>query len=699
MIAVPIRAITAWKGMSMRRVKHLRAPILAAVICSLSLHAASSKAHALSDSPASASYEMSCRVLPESHKLEAEVIVNLPASTEEREKLAFELYSDMSVAGVDVLTPTTSQGPAEIIPAGETMVWGEAFPGNKKWEIKPLRPFPKGSPVSLKVKYSGGQKQGFSFYLGPEGSFANTSLWYPSFGVPVTGVFRYAVPDGYSVKATGSFVSKTESNTETIFIFRVAQPSGLSFAAARYLIHRRWGAVPITLYLLKDRSNANDYVEGTRRVVQVLEREFGKFPRDEFAIVETPSAQSLASGFGGASAEGFILAESSYLDQGFSTAYFGHEIGHQWWGVLVKRKQDEDAGMFMTDEAMAQYGALRCVEEIEGPVAAEGFRRTGYPGFSHFMESGLGALMFHAADLDCPLARLGPPCASMANYELSDSKGFLVYYVLSQTVGRDNFRRALKAITTKYAYGEITWDDFLKEIERSTGRNLNWFYDQWFNRAGVPQLVINWEQKGRALKCRITQQSPAYRLAMPLEIKFENGSALTRTVEIAGAQTALALTVRQAVRSVELDPHYTVFHSDPELKAEAEDFRYWVRGNLHRINGREEEGLKVLTEGLQHLPEADPYGVEFMLRFHVAAILRSRNQPDEAERQLELALESPSRVAEFLPVAYLRIAEIEKGKGNVERLGWAVMKVRSSEQALGHDLGFYRKAKQLLEAR
>lgn len=647
--------------------------------------------------PGFVSYEVSSRLLPEEHALEAEATVRLPPTPSDRETLTFELYSDMAGVSVEVLSPAACAGAAEVRAVGDVGVWGPPFPPNRRWEVRPRRPFPGNTQIALRLKYSGGRKQGFTYYLGPEGSFASTSLWYPSFGDKGVGSLRFVVPRGYVVKATGRLTGQADSGSESVFEFSVEQPSGFSFAAARYLTYRdEEGGVPITLYLLKDRAFSGDFVRGSRRVLRALEREFGRFPRDEFAVVETPSPQSEQSGMGGASVEGFMLANTAFLDQGFNLAYFAHEIGHQWWGMSVSREGDE--GMFMLDEALAQYGALRAVEEIEGPAAAEQFRLTGYPGFSNTVESGLGALMFAAAGLDCPLARLGVDCKSMANYELSDSKGFLVYHMLSRAVGPERFRAALRHVTARYSFKRLKWSAFLKEIEQSTGQDLRWFYEQWFDRAGAPYLSLRWAQTAGSLNCTIEQAAPFYRLTLPLQIEFGNGETIIREVRLAGGRTSLSLPVSRRVIAVSLDPHYQVFHSTPELRARAEALSYWARADLLWLNGRADESLKVLQDGLQHLPEADPYGAEFMLRFQIGTIQRGAGRFDEMRREYELALSCPVRWDEYLPRIYLRLGELAKRQGDLQRVRWAVRNVESAERRLGRETGASRAARLLVKA-
>jgi hypothetical protein len=632
--------------------------------------------------------DLRIRILPEQHRMEATAVIQLPSASTPREVLPFELRSDMEVAQAEVLTPERSAGAADLRPVRS----GKDPGSSTHWELRPKQPVPAHTPITVKLSYAGGKTQGFVFYLGPEGCFAGgpNTLWYPRFSaLRSIGTLRFTVPRGFVVKASGVAAGQQETAAEANYAFAVKQPSLFSFAAGRYLVRRCAGRVPMTLYLLKDRAFADTMVVGCRRVLKVLETEFGPYPYGEFAVVETPSPQSGQSGFGGASFEGFMFADSHFLCQGFNLALFGHEISHQWWGNLVQHAGER--GAYMLDEAMAQYGSLRCVEEIEGPAAAERYRRTGYPAYAEW-QCGLGAALLASVQGDLPLSRL---TGDFAHYE-ADSKGFLVYDLLARTIGRDRFRTAVKRIAATYAFRTVTWEAFLHTVEWTAGQDLGWFYSQWFDRPGVPGLSLQWTQEAGELRIVLRQEAPAYRLTLPIQIVLDDGRILTQNIEATGERTERHLPLPQPVRAVALDPHYEVLHVDPALKAEVEALRFWMRGMLSQGHDRDEEAQQAFREGLQNLPERDIYGVEFRLRIEIADYHRHAGRLEEARHEYEQALACAVRPAEALSLVYLHLAQIAKTQGDAGRLTWAVRNARNADEALEHPTGAGQEASELL---
>lgn len=500
-------------------------------------------------------YEMEIKVDPDGHRLEGRGTVWVPALDEPRESLNFGLAESMRNFVVEVLEPEESAGPVTL---------EKGLPGGRSgWVVRPGRPFPAGRPIRLRLAWQGGEQPSFVFYLGPEGSFASgiNTAWYP---IPprglATGTLRIDVPVGLRVHANGVQRGSEEQRTRGVFQFENNTPSFFAFTAAKYTVTRYDGAIPVSVYSFKPRSGASAYVDGARKAIDVLTKEFGPYPSGEFAIVEVPTAQAKTAGFSGASVTGFIMVTAEYLDQSFNLAYYGHEIAHQWWGNLVRHTGTR--GRMMMDEAMAQFGSLRVVETLEGAAAAERYRRTGYPGYIDD-QSGLGYLRVLAAGRDFPLSNI-PADASRS---LADGKGFQIWDLLARTIGRERFSSILSDFTRQRAFQTTTWDEFLQAIQIGAGRNLQWFYDQWFERPGAPEWHLDWRQEGAMLRGVVTQDSPYF--GAELEVRVDGDGTQTETVmvEVDGPRTEFTLQLPFSAKRVLLDPSFHVLRWTPEYRA------------------------------------------------------------------------------------------------------------------------------------
>lgn len=405
-------------------------------------------------------------------------------------------FSEMAVAGNDQLVTATRH----LRPTTSRPGWG-----TNTWRIEKSGGFPAGQPVALKFSYRREQEFGINLvYAGPSMAFGTGTLsaWYPQVerepvgqdgslrGLRGTGRISFSVPEGITVFANGEKISGPAGRAA----YNFDKPIFFAFSAGTYHTAHRPGFIPTTAYLLHERSSTQELLARSQRIVELLSQEFSPYPYQSFAIVEIPSEIAQKAGFDGACLEGFIYATTRYLDRPFSTAFFAHEIGHQWWPYMLG--PGGDRGNYMLTDAMVQFGSLRAVEIMEGAEAAERYRRTGYPAFySEF--SGSGFLQIAAAGADMPLSQTYPPSHpdGRLSFSLAGSKGMLAWDALSREMGRERFSAVLRKLIVENLYQRLPFEEFRKRFSQAAGSDWSWFFEQWFDRTGAPELNLIWRQE------------------------------------------------------------------------------------------------------------------------------------------------------------------------------------------------------------
>ena len=331
--------------------------------------------------------------------------------------------------------------------------------------------------VRLRFSYRGGSGIAFGYALDGTAAFAAGLLtaWYPLLDradswVPIrgTGRVRFSVPPDRTIFASGV-------RRGTTFEFNV--PSFFSYSIARYQQTVHDGPIRVTAYTLQSRPDTRAQVERMSALLSALQQVFGPYPYPEFAIAETPLQQSRAARFNGVSVEGGIFASTALMDAPFNAAFFGHELGHQWWGVLVN--PIGSPGDQLLSEGMAQLGALRAVQLTESDSAARLFKTWGYPGFTRD-HSAFGYAKLAAAGLDTPLVKIHGDAVST---QLVWSKAFLIYDLLAAETGEARFRSVLQQLLRTHAFRTMKWTDFTAGFEQQRP-----FIERWFGTTGYDTL-------------------------------------------------------------------------------------------------------------------------------------------------------------------------------------------------------------------
>ena len=70
-------------------------------------------------------------------------------------------------------------------------------------------------------------------------------------------------------------------------------------------------------------------------------------------------------------------------------------------------------------------------------------------------------------------------------------KGAMVFHQLRREVGDETFWQGLRVMATAGNGQALSWRDIEGIFSRAAGRSLHWFFTQWLERAGAPQLALD----------------------------------------------------------------------------------------------------------------------------------------------------------------------------------------------------------------
>jgi hypothetical protein len=382
----------------------------------------------------------------------------------------------------------------------------------------------------------------------PEGSFLNSgSGWYPR----PASLFSYRVtlslPGDQRGLVAGRLAAEAAphgDNGRYTATFEFAQPAdGIDLMAGPYVVREklvsRENAEPLRLrtYFYRNLDAlAKDYLDDSRRYIELYSREIGAYPFSGFSVVASP----LPTGFGMPTLT-YIGAQVLRLP--FIRAIsLGHEVLHNWWGNGVY--PDYATGNW--SEGLTTFMADYSYKERESAAAARAMR--------------LGWLRDIAA---VPAGEQQSLAAFRsrthgAGAAVGYGKAAMVFFMLRDTIGEEAFHRGLRLFWEQHKFKVASWDDLRADFEQAAGRPLRTFFEQWVERAGAPALAIEQAEaqtiSGKTkLALTFTQSAPAYALRVPVEI-VTSGHSETRWVDLDRERQVVSLKPDTMPDAVRLDP-------------------------------------------------------------------------------------------------------------------------------------------------
>jgi hypothetical protein len=313
------------------------------------------------------------------------------------------------------------------------------------------------------------------------------------------------------------------------------------------------------------------------------------------------------------------------------------------------------------------------VEALQGPAAAERFRRDGDPGFNGDISARF-YLKHAAAGFDTALIAMREGVFPQRN--MGGTKGAFVFDMLAAEVGRDRFRGAIAGILDRYEWDRIGLRAFVLAIGAAAGRDLEWFYDQWFTRSGAPTFAVSWRQDGARLTGSVTQDTPFYRVSLPLWAESADSGTATRVVAVDGPRTDFTMTVPFVVDRVVPDPRFRVLHWSGQRRAAAEAIAPLTRAAVRA-------SVEEFRAALRQVPAADVHAFEFTAHLGIARLLLETGPADSAKAHLRQALDAPTRDPEELSLVYALLAVLADRAGDTAGVRWAVERAVAADVDAG----------------
>jgi len=315
-----------------------------------------------------------------------------------------------------------------------------------------------------------------------QGQGKYTSHWLPSFDDMTEKVefdLRFKVPDGLTVISNGVSTVKSDHNGGLYWDFDMKQPMSsylVAFVMGNFDHTRLYSksGVPITLYYEpKDSLKVEPTYRYTKAIFDFLEEEIGvRYPWQNYKQV--PVQDFLYAGMENTGctifSNQYVIDSTAFVDKNYVNVN-AHELAHQWFGNMVT---EESGKHHWLHEGFATYYAYLAEKELFGE---EHFYWKLYQTAN---------TLYNVSENDGGEALTNPNANSLTFYE----KGAWALVMLRDKLGDATFRKGIQNFLTTYAYSNATVTDFLIEMEKVSGVDLEGYQKQWLQDEVFPWAEV-----------------------------------------------------------------------------------------------------------------------------------------------------------------------------------------------------------------
>ena len=311
-----------------------------------------------------------------------------------------------------------------------------------------------------------------------QGQGKYTSNWLPSIddmNDKIEFDLSITYDSNYTVIANGKLADKQINESTTTWHYNMQHPMSsylVALAIGKYNkkeIKSKSG-IPIELYYYpEDSAKVEPTYRYTKQMFDFLEDKIGvPYPWQNYKQV--PVKDFLYSGMENTSctifSDDFMIDQTSFIDKNYVNVN-AHELAHQWFGDLVTETSGTHHWL---QEGFATYYALLAERDIFGD---DYYYNTLYEYAKELIKQE------QAGDAT---TLLDPKASSTTFYK----KGAWALHVLKEKIGEQAFKKGVKQYLDKHAFKNVETEDFISEVEKTSGKDLSSFETEWLTSKALP---------------------------------------------------------------------------------------------------------------------------------------------------------------------------------------------------------------------
>jgi len=280
----------------------------------------------------------------------------------------------------------------------------------------------------------------------------------------------------------------------------------------------------------------------------------------------------------------FLQRTSRELLDRTNEEVISHELFHQWFGDLVTTESWSNTPL---NESFATYGEYLWHEYKYGREFADFKFRDEYRNYMNEAKNGknVDLIRFHYDDRE----------------DMFDShsyaKGGQVLHYLRKCVGDDAFFKSLELYLKNNQFKSVEIHNLRLAFEEVTGRDMNWFFNEWFLNSGHPVLDIKYAYTADSIFVTIDQKQNTEKgliYQLPFTVAVWHG-ATANTYDFTLSKKSQTFAIASATKPdlLDFDPERALLCERKDNKTTAEYVYEYEHGTYF---GEQLEGLRRMAE-------------------------------------------------------------------------------------------------------
>lgn len=353
-----------------------------------------------------------------------------------------------------------------------------------------------------------------------QGETEASSVWFPTIDKPnqkTTQEITMTVPSKYVTLSNGALISQKKNTngtrTDTWKMNKPHAPYLFMMAVGDFKIFKdKWKNIPVDYYLEPAYAPyAKDIFGLTPQMISFFSGILAiDYPWNKYAQIAVRDYVSGAMENTTATLHGSFVHQTKreLIDGSAGEDVIAHELFHQWFGDYVTA---ESWSNLSVNESFADFSETLWLEYKYGEDAGDAHIYDDMLAYLRNPDAKTKNLIrFYYADKE--------DVFDVVTYQ----KGGCILNMLRNYLGKTVFYKGLNIYLTQNAFGNGEAHQLRLALEKASGKDLNWFFNQWYYNAGHPELKITYKwnpsTKMQTVYLTQTQAQDAFKLPMKIDV-------------------------------------------------------------------------------------------------------------------------------------------------------------------------------------
>ena len=354
-----------------------------------------------------------------------------------------------------------------------------------------------------------------------QGETEGSSCWFPTIDAPnqkTTQEIYITVPNKYLTLSNGELISQTRNQGSRTDYWKMDQkhaPYLVFIGVGEFkVIKDNYKDIAVEYYVEKEYAKyAKGIFGNTPEMIAFFSDKLGiAFPWNKYSqmVVRDYVSGAMENTTAVVHGEQAYQTAGQLIDENTHESTIAHELFHHWFGNLVT---SESWSNLTLNESFANYSEYLWQEYKYGKEAAEMHMYNNVQLYLDGQESEKKLVRFQYLEKE--------DMFDLVSY----NKGGAILHMLRNYLGDEAFFTSLKTYLNDFKFKSAEVHELRLVFEKVTGKDLNWFFNQWYFGANHPKIDVSYDYN--MLRKTVTvniQQLQAQNFQFPLTLSIFEGS-------------------------------------------------------------------------------------------------------------------------------------------------------------------------------